>query len=319
MTLAVRAATDLGLKRSQNEDSHGAWTPEDRARRERLGTILVVADGMGGSRAGEVASRLAVETVLGVYRSQEDGDVAGTLKRAVEEANRVVHGESLTHPELRGMGTTCTAVVVRGREAWLAHVGDSRAYLVREGAIEQLTRDHSLVAQLVRDHHLTPQEARTDPRRNVVTRSVGVGPEVEVDVEALAQALRPGDTLLLCTDGLHGLVEDRELAAAASGPSLDRACDDLIALARQRGGPDNITVVLARLDPPADRPARRPSSSSERLDRARSSQRTLMLLIAALVGLLLVLAMIGWLALRVTKSSHGARAALPPASRLQEA
>ena len=314
MTIAVKAATDLGLKRSQNEDSHGFWIPEDEARRERRGVLLVVADGMGGSRAGEVASRLAVETVLGVYRSAEDEDLAAVLGRAVAEANRVVHRESVAQPELQGMGTTCTAVAVRGHEAWLAHVGDSRAYLVREGAIEQLTRDHSLVAQLVRENQLTREEARIDPRRNVVTRSVGVAPEVEVDVEPFPHALRPGDTLLLCSDGLHGVVTDDELAERSAGPDLDRSCQDLISLARERGGPDNITVLLARVD----EPKRRTASGARKPGRPASNQTTLLLLILALVGLLIILATIGWLATRGTNASKNRNAAVPVAVEPQE-
>ncbi len=304
MKIAIKAATDLGLKRSQNEDSHGFWVPDDEARRASQGALLVVADGMGGSRAGEVASRLAVETVLGVYRSAEGEDPPAVLKRAVEEANRVVNGESAAHPDRQGMGTTCTAVAVRGHEAWFGHVGDSRAYLLRAGGIEQLTRDHSLVAQLVRDNQLTPEEARSDPRRNVVTRSVGVAPEVEVDVEPFPYALRSGDTLLLSSDGLHGVVSDEELAEKGSGADLDRACRELIALARERGGPDNITVLLARLE----EPQRRPASAAAR-GRASSTQTTLLLLILALVGLLAVLATIGWLAVRKTNASKTRHAA----------
>src|SRR5262249_45795447 len=155
--------------------------------------------------------------------------------------------ESQAHPDLTGMGTTCTAVVVQDRHALVAHVGDSRAYLVRDGRIRQLTRDHSLVAQLVMRHELTPEQARLDPRRNVVTRSVGVGPEVEVDAERLEVPLVRGDTFLLCSDGLHGLVGDDELAEVASGANLDEACTELIAMANDRGGPDNITVILARV------------------------------------------------------------------------
>jgi serine/threonine protein phosphatase PrpC len=145
------------------------------------------------------------------------------------------------------MGTTLTAVVLRGSEVFLAHVGDSRAYLVRAGAAVVLTADHSLVAQLVRAGLLTPAEARVDPRRNMVTRSVGVAPEVEADVVQVEEPPRTGDTLLLTTDGLHGLLSDEEIGTVASDPDLDAVCGRLVALARQRGGPDNITVVAARL------------------------------------------------------------------------
>jgi protein phosphatase len=245
MTVAVSAATDLGLKRARNEDSL-AYCCGKGADDSGRGVLLVVADGMGGSRAGEVASELAVHAVVQSYCGTATGDPLENLRLSLEAANRIVHEHSLSHPEFHGMGTTCTAAVLIGRDVLLAHVGDSRAYVLRGGRITQLTHDHSLVAQLVESRQLTPEQARVDPRRNLVTRSVGVGRSVEVDAERYANALDDGDTLMLCTDGLHGLVTDDELAAAGSGPDLDAACQDLIALARARGGHDNITVILAR-------------------------------------------------------------------------
>ena len=254
MTLEIRAATDLGMKRSQNEDSHGTWVSDDAAERERRGVLVVVADGMGGSRAGEVASRLAVETVIRTYREGRSANPLDDLYRAVETANQVVHTESVSHPDMSGMGTTCTALVVRGPDAYVAHVGDSRCYAVLDGRLRQLTQDHSLVAQLVRDGQLTPDQARSDPRRNVVTRSVGVGATVEIDAQRFEALLREGDTLLLCSDGLHGLVSDDELARFASEDRLDDACLRAIVTANQRGGHDNITVVLARAHASTDAP-----------------------------------------------------------------
>jgi len=246
MTVRVASASDTGLRRSQNEDRFAIWPPDGAAPGAR-GLLLVVADGMGGAEAGEIASQLAVETVVRSY-----GDAAGSLladlRQALVDANHAVHDYSRRNPELRGMGTTCTALVVRDADLWFAHVGDSRAYLVRAGAIRQLTQDHSLVAQLVEHRHITPEQAKVDPRRNVVTRSVGVGPEVEVDAAALDEPLRVGDTVVICSDGLHGLVEDGEIAALAGGADPDRACRELISLANERGGIDNITVVLGRLE-----------------------------------------------------------------------
>jgi protein phosphatase len=310
-TLAVRAATDLGLRRSENEDSHGCWIPDEPAAQERRGALMVVADGMGGSQAGEVASRLAVETVLGAYRDGHGEDALDDLRRAVVEANRAVYEQSTANPQHTGMGTTCTALVVRDREALVAHVGDSRAYLVRDGRIRQLTHDHSLVAQMVQRNEITPEQARTDPRRNVVTRSVGVSADVEVDAERVELPLEPGDTLLLCSDGLHGQVTDEELAHAASGPDLDVACRELIGLANQRGGPDNITVMLARVEglegtrefASVDR-GRRPVAQALGREGRRSSRAMVLWLALAVMVLLLTLAGIWWLMTRMSRDTE---------------
>jgi len=248
MRLVVRAATDLGRRRDHNEDCHATWVPDPRSPGARHGALLLVADGMGGSQAGEVASRITTDTVVREYRSDEHDDPAAALLSAITLANETVHRESVERPDRGGMGTTCTAAVVRGGELYLGHVGDSRAYLVQNGQIRQLTQDHSLVAQLVREQQITEEQARVDPRRNVVTRSVGVGREVQVDAWRYDAPLEPGDTLVLCTDGLHGVVVNAEIAEIASGPDLEEACRKLIALANERGGPDNITVIIARIE-----------------------------------------------------------------------
>jgi serine/threonine protein phosphatase PrpC len=252
MDVAVGAATDTGIKRQLNEDCYARWAPEDPEEFDRTGLLLILADGMGGARAGEVASRVAVYTVLHAYREAMKTQVSWleALKQAVEAANDAVHEENRCNPDLRQMGTTCTAAAIRGRDLLLAHVGDCRAYRIRKGRIEQLTRDHSLVAQLVEQKAITPEEARVDPRRNLITRSLGQNPEVKVDIKRFRNALGGGDTLLLCSDGLHGVVEDEELAMMVSGRALDDACEKLVALANERGGPDNITLVLARPDGP---------------------------------------------------------------------
>jgi len=247
MIFRVAIATDVGLRRTQNEDQHGSWIPSSSDELERRGTLVVVADGMGGSQAGEVASRVAVETVVKCYRAAPGEDPAADLRWAVEEANRTIHELGRTSFDLGGMGTTLTALVVRGTEAFVAHVGDSRAYRVSQGSISQLTQDHSLVAQLVREHALTAEQARVDPRRNVVTRSVGVGEAVEVDAFRVSTPLQVGDTLILCSDGLHGQVTDLEIATLATGADLGEACQRLISAANQRGGPDNITVAIGRV------------------------------------------------------------------------
>jgi len=274
MTVEIRAATDLGMKRSQNEDSHGCWVSEDAGERERRGVLVVVADGMGGSRAGEVASRLAVQTVIQVYRDGRSGNPLDDLYHAVEAANHVVHTESVSHSDMNGMGTTCTALVVRGGDAFLAHVGDSRAYLMQSGRMRQLTQDHSLVAQLVREGQLTAEQARSDPRRNVVTRSVGVSAHVEIDAQRFDSILGEGDTLLLCSDGLHGLVADPELSDLAREASLEDGCKRAIAMANSRGGPDNITVVLARQMPNGTEPVCAEVEIEPRMRRYEPSDRS---------------------------------------------
>lgn len=316
MTVVARAATDLGLKRSKNEDSYGCWLPDDPEERDRRGLLLTVADGMGGVKGGEVASRITVETLMRAYRESPGTDVAENLHGAVVTANRMVHRESVQHPELSGMGTTCTAAVVCGRDVYVAHVGDSRAYLVRSGRIRQLTHDHSLVGQLVRDRQLTAEQARTDPRRNVVTRSVGIGAEVDVDTQRISESLQNGDVLILCTDGLHGLVSDEELSAAVTHHELDQACDSLVTLAKQRGGHDNITMILARAESDEDGEPL-PTSSAERFSRARSNPTVAILIVAGLLLLLLALGALGWLLVRMTHESGAQGAALTtrPATR----
>ena len=245
--VATAAATDVGRRRSGNEDCFSLWTAAD-GKPHAADTLLVVCDGMGGSNAGEVASRMAVDAVLREFAAAPADDAPTALAHAVQAANSEVWKYSRTHADLNGMGTTCTVLAVRGGEVLVAHVGDSRAYLVRGQHARQITTDHSLVAQLVARQQLTAEEARHDPRRNVVTRSVGVAPDVDVDVVAVGEPLQDRDTLVVCSDGLHGQMSDGEIAALATGESLDQACLELIALANERGGPDNITVALARFE-----------------------------------------------------------------------
>ena len=242
------AATDVGRRRAGNEDCYQVWAAEPGGPSHAADTLVVVCDGMGGSNAGEVASHMAAGTVVREFASAPSNDAAAALTHAVEVANTEIWDLSRTRSELNGMGTTCTALAVRGADVLVAHVGDSRAYLVRGHRATQLTTDHSLVAQLVARNQLSPEEARHDPRRNVVTRSVGVGPDVEVDIVTLAEPVQGGDTLVLCSDGLHGQVSDDEIAGSAMGESLDDACRELIELANERGGPDNITVAMLRFE-----------------------------------------------------------------------
>jgi protein phosphatase len=236
MILRAAAGSDVGRRRTTNED-HFALAPD-------VGLYLV-CDGLGGHVAGQLASELAAEGALRAVRS-----LAGTpssltekLRLAVMAANRGVHETACRRRELLGMGTTLVALLAQGGRAALAHVGDSRAYLVRGGRIRQLTDDHSLVGELVRRHALSADAAREHPQRHVLTRAVGVRPGVEPDLAELTP--EAGDVFVLCSDGLTGHVRDEEIAeTVGGGRDPQEAVDALIRLANERGGEDNITLAV---------------------------------------------------------------------------
>jgi PPM family protein phosphatase len=226
--------SDLGRQRQGNEDNYFVRAP-----------LFVVADGMGGAQAGEVASEMAVETFesgLPGGRSPAEG-----LVHLIEDANRRIHERSRNEAQRAGMGTTVTAAYVGEREVTIGHVGDSRAYVFRDSDLLRLTRDHSLVGELVARGKLTEEQAERHPQRSVITRSVGPEPEVQVDVQTY-QA-RGGDVFLVCSDGLTSMVfEDRVKTIIEAAESLEQAGRDLIAAANEAGGRDNITVILFRLE-----------------------------------------------------------------------
>lgn len=243
LTIAYRS--DVGLVRSENQDF--ALVSRNEPLSTERGRLLVVADGMGGHRGGATASRLAATTIETKFlHANESSDVAAALRHAFEQANATIFYEAQTNPDLRGMGTTTSAVVIRGEQAYVAHVGDSRVYLVRGGAIRQLTDDHSLVASMVREGLLTSKEAEVHPRRNVLQRSMGVSEMVEVDVLP-PFTVEEGDTFILCSDGLHGLVREPEMQEIAQLP-VEEAVREYVKRALERGAPDNVTVVVARVE-----------------------------------------------------------------------
>jgi PPM family protein phosphatase len=225
--------TDVGRQRSANEDSLAVRPP-----------LFAVADGMGGARAGEVASAVAVEAV---ERARDSGEPAeAQLASIVRDANRRIYDLAVADESRRGMGTTLTLAKVHGDEVSLAHVGDSRAYRMRDGELRQLTRDHSLVAELERSGQITPEAAEHHPQRSIITRALGPEPDVEVDTYTLAG--REGDVFLICSDGLTSMISDDEMTSILrSAPSLDDAAEALVRAANQSGGKDNITVILFRL------------------------------------------------------------------------
>jgi PPM family protein phosphatase len=225
--------TDVGRQRSANEDSLVIAPP-----------FFAVADGMGGAKAGEVASAAAIEVFQGEAESSEAAE--SQLARIVREANRRIHALAVSDESLRGMGTTLTAAKITGDQVSLAHVGDSRAYLLRNGELEQLTRDHSLVAELERSGQITPEAAEHHPQRSIITRALGPEPDVEVDTYTIAG--RDGDIFMICSDGLTSMISDEEVSSILrSAAGLDDAAEALVRAANQSGGRDNITVVLFRL------------------------------------------------------------------------
>ncbi|HEY1275097.1 MAG TPA: Stp1/IreP family PP2C-type Ser/Thr phosphatase [Thermoleophilaceae bacterium] len=230
--------TDVGRQRSANEDAFVVAPP-----------FFAVADGMGGAKAGEVASQMAADAFSGEGESGEAPEAQ--LSRILREANRRIYELAATDESHRGMGTTLTAAKVHDSEVSLGHVGDSRAYLLRDENLEQLTRVHSLVAELERSGQLTPEAAEHHPQRSIITRALGPEPDVDVDTYTLAG--RDGDVYLLCSDGLTGMLSDADVAAILRGAdSLDAAAEALVHAANQSGGKDNITVVLFRLGETGD-------------------------------------------------------------------
>jgi PPM family protein phosphatase len=239
--------TDVGCERTQNEDNYCYAEPDDDDEMVRRGRLVVVADGMGGYEGGQIASGLAVEAVRSAFLNGSAETPMEALVAGYESAHAAIHDFVLDHPELRGMGTTCTAAVLRNGDLVYGQVGDSRLYLLRKGAIARLTHDQSYVQQMIDDGILTPEDAKTHPNRNVLTSALGSESAVKADFAEAPIPLQPGDTLLLCTDGLHGLVSDDEMLATASENSPTDACRILVDLAKQRGGHDNITVQIVRI------------------------------------------------------------------------
>lgn len=245
--LVVRVAqlSDVGRVRTENQDFSILSSAEDEVDLGK-GRLMVVADGMGGHRGGATASRMAGTIIKDEYYRDPDTDIVASLKRALEKANAAIFGESQANLDLRGMGTTCSALVIKGRKAYFAHVGDSRIYRVRNGEIKQITDDHSLVASMVREGLLTDEEAEVHPRRNVLQRSMGVGQDVEIDT-AGEQEVEVGDVYILCSDGLHGLVKNGELLEVSQLP-IEEAVKEYVRRALERGAPDNVTVIVGRVE-----------------------------------------------------------------------
>ena len=246
LRLAVAELTDVGRKRERNQDNVTHRVPQEEDVLQNRGALFVVCDGMGGHAAGEIASQLGAETIRDAYYSAPEKDIINALAYAVDQANQAIYSHAREHPELTGMGTTCVTLVVAGGRAYIVNIGDSRAYVVRNGKLRQVSQDHSWVAEQVRVGLLTEEQARSHSHRNVITRSLGTQPNVTADL--FIETMRDGDRLLLCSDGLHGYVDEavieREMAGQGE-PGV--AAKNLIALANENGGPDNITALVVHL------------------------------------------------------------------------
>lgn len=239
------AKTDLGCVRENNEDKFEFFQPDDEDVLATKGSLYAVADGMGGHAAGQIASEIALKTTIRAYYADTSPVVEESLRAAVQQANGLIYDASRAIAERTGMGTTLTALVVRGEEAFIAQVGDSRCYRLRGGRIEQLTDDHSWVNEQVKRGALRADEAEMSPFKNVITRSIGNAPSVDVDI--FTEQLEVGDQFLLCSDGLSNEVTAEEMRDAMKRRSPSQAAWDLVDLALERGGRDNCTVLILRI------------------------------------------------------------------------
>jgi protein phosphatase len=250
--------TDVGVRRSHNQDNHAILLATDQQQWQTRGHVFLVADGMGAHAVGELASELAVGIIPHTYDKHAGQGTAAALRKAFVEANASIHARGQQNREFEGMGTTATALVLRPDGAWVAHVGDSRAYRVRENIIEQLSFDHSMVWEYARRQKIDPDDVQGIPS-NVIFRSLGPEPLVPIDIEGV-HPIHKGDIYVLCSDGLSGQVGDAEIGAVVNALPPAEACRFLIDLSNLRGGPDNITVIVVRVGgklatvPPSQRP-----------------------------------------------------------------
>lgn len=245
--IELGALSDVGCRRENNEDWFAYWEPSDDSQFETKGRLAIIADGMGGYEGGQEASRLAVETIEEIYADSAGSQPQTALVSALQAAHERILEHASERPALHGMGTTCTAIALLGSHLYYAHVGDSRLYLVRNGSISRLTHDHSYVSRLVEHGVISSEEAESHPQRHILTAALGAGAEVTPETPEQPVMLNPGDVLVLCTDGLWGVVNDEEIRGVVSSKNPNDACRELIETAKQRGGPDNITMQVLRL------------------------------------------------------------------------
>jgi PPM family protein phosphatase len=244
--IELAALTDVGCERENNEDRYSYWEPASDEQFRQKGRLALIADGMGGYEGGQEASRIAIEVVENTY-ANSSGDPRSILLAGFQAAHYRIQEQAAHNPALHGMGTTCTAAALLENQLYFAHVGDSRLYLIRESSISRLTHDHSYVSRLVENGVIRPEEAESHPQRHILTSALGAGAAVVPDSPEQPIAVQAGDVLLLCSDGLWSQVPEHELENAVQAKNLDRACHEMVNLAKKRGGPDNITVQVLRI------------------------------------------------------------------------
>ncbi|VAX38947.1 Protein serine/threonine phosphatase PrpC, regulation of stationary phase [hydrothermal vent metagenome] len=276
-TVQYSSRSDIGLRRRNNQDSCVVQICTDREEWKNHGHLFMVADGMGGHAAGELASKMAVDTIPHTFFKSRDLSIKEALKKAIVIANNSINRRGTENPDFERMGTTCTTLVLSPRGAIVGHVGDSRCYRIREGQIDQLSFDHSLQWELIRRGKMKPEEVFMTEPRHVITRSLGPDPVVEVDVEGPYPTI-PGDIYLLCSDGLTGHVQDEEIGAIVSQLPIGEACRLLINLANVRGGSDNVTVIIAKV---GALPEGTPSEDEEEAITPEQRKRGIFWLVAA--------------------------------------
>jgi len=272
------AATDTGMRRANNQDSYTIVRASHPLGWRQRGHIFLVADGMGAHAVGELASKMACDLIPHTYMKIRGGTAAEAITKAFREVSALIYSRASANRDFQGMGTTCSTLLLLPEGALVAHVGDSRVYRTRQGRIDQLTFDHSLVWELVRRNHLTSEQANLSVPKNVITRSLGPEVEIEVDIEG-PLAVELGDVYLLCSDGLSGFVDDQEIGAFAANFHPRDACRYLINLANLRGGLDNITALIVRIGPWIDPDStevqkQQPAKPSERDQSAREGWRS---------------------------------------------
>lgn len=298
--LAVASLSDVGMRRSNNQDNMSIMLAGSMDQWQRKGHVFVVADGMGAHAAGELASKLAIEHVPHLYSKYNDASAPEELRKSVVGANAEIHRRGQANEEFYNMGTTCCAMTLLPQGAVIAHIGDSRVYRLSKNRLEQLTFDHSLVWEMKAAGQLTKAEEKSGKvPRNVITRSLGPYPDCKVDLEG-PFPLAPNDTFLMCSDGLTGVVSDPEIASILANMSPDEAVRVLVDLANLRGGPDNITVIVVKVTHPKMATA---SDAPPIVLNSKKSKFEIPVFVWALFGVSLVIALVFLLSMNMVTAA----------------